>query len=184
MINKLAKTLSKSDSSVLNKQEVFNFNPQNNVILEKTTKNFLFSLLKSYFKKYFCLISKPIFTVTSEKFIIHFLYYKKPSALLLSPLNKKYASAREEGNKKNISLIRGPDTLGERRAKSLNKHQISLRFSKSNNRRYTNRKRSTLLRRLFVLARKVVFNNSNESDSTYTTVNNQGPLNTDTYSGH
>lgn len=194
MINKLAKTLSKSDSSILNKQEVFNFNPQNNVILEKTTKNFLFSLLKSYFKKYFCFISKPIFTVTSEKIIIHLLYYKKPSALLHSPFNKKYASAStyasvhggDEGNKKNRSpkIIRGPATLGERLAKSSNKHQISLRFSKSNNRRYTNIKRSTLLRRLFLLARKVVFNNSNESESTQTTVNNQGPLNTETDSGH
>src|ERR1700720_787969 len=117
MINKLAKILSKSDSSILNKQEVFNFNPQNNVILENTTQNFLYSLLSSYFKKFYCFISKPTFTVTSEKIIIHLLYYKNNinrranshrASLRRAKLSNKYQinSSRKDINRKKLALLR------------------------------------------------------------------------------
>jgi Mitochondrial ribosomal protein (VAR1) len=134
MINKLAKTLSKSDSSILNKQEVFNFNPQNNVILENTTQNFLYSLLSSYFKKFYCFISKPTFTVTSEKIIIHLLYSE-----VKNNINRRANSRRASR------------PFGERRAKYL----------RNSSRKDTNRKRFTLLRRL--LAHKGMLNRSKVS---------------------
>jgi hypothetical protein len=169
MINKLAKTLSKSDSSILNKQEVFNFNPQNNVILEKTTKIFLSSLLLSYFKKFFCFISKPIFTITSEKIIIHLLYYKQ---------------SRSKGKRTGGPRIIG--TMRMRRANLSNKrtHQRKTvgRLHSSNNRRYTNRKLSPLLRRILALYQKTVFNYYIESESKQPTVNSEGPLNIETNS--
>jgi len=115
MINKLAKTLSKSDSSILNKQEVFNFNPQNNVILENTTQNFLYSLLSSYFKKFYCFISKPTFTITSEKIIIHLLYSevknninRRANSRRSSLRRAKYLknSSRKDTNRKRLTLLR------------------------------------------------------------------------------
>lgn len=171
MINKLAQTLSKSDSSILNKQEVFNFNPQNNIDLrlEKTTKIFLSSLLLSYFKKFFCFISKPIFTITSDKFIIHLLYYKLP---------------RSKGQKL-APVLRGHRIRGTLRMRRTNlspegerTHQRKTvsRLHSSNNRRYTNRKLSPLLRRILALSHKFVFKYSNESESKEPTVNNGGSI--------
>jgi len=77
MINNLTKLLSSSKTSVINNQStVYNFNKQNNVSIGPVWKNKVTLLLTAYFNKFFCLISKPVFTITPNKVKIHLFYYK------------------------------------------------------------------------------------------------------------
>lgn len=75
MLNNLTKLLSQSKSSIaLNKSVEYNF-----IQKHKFYQNYKLSvylLLKYFFAAYYCLISKPFWTITPKKIIIHLCIYK------------------------------------------------------------------------------------------------------------
>jgi len=106
MINNITKLLSNSNTSVIkNQTTVYNFNKQNNVSIGPGWKNRVTILLTAYFKKFYCLISKPVFIITPNSVKIHLFYYKRAASLrkisylkrliksLLSPSRFKGSSA-------------------------------------------------------------------------------------------
>lgn len=78
MLNNLTKLLANSNSSIVNTQTVvYNFkNNRDN----KFQKNNVFSILKYFFAAYSCLISKPFWTITNNKIILHLCYYQPKSS--------------------------------------------------------------------------------------------------------
>lgn len=77
MINNLTKIFSNSNTSLINNQSVvYNFNKQNNVNIGTGWNHLVTLILTSYFKKFNCLISKPVFIFTPNKIIIHLFYYR------------------------------------------------------------------------------------------------------------
>lgn len=89
MINKLSKLLVNSYSPLLDKPKlvnsqdslVYNFNKQNNVKIGPTWKKNVTLLLTTYFKTFYCLISKPVFRITPNGVKIHLMYYKPISSI-------------------------------------------------------------------------------------------------------
>jgi hypothetical protein len=88
----------------------YNFNSSTNA-KNKLTKN-LYIFLESSFYSMYCLISKPIFIITSDKVIIHifyysFLYYKK---IINKKFNKKILNFKNKSSifkyKKNILKLK------------------------------------------------------------------------------
>lgn len=89
MINNLITSLPRENgsSSILNRNEVYNFNSNNTVRMENISKRFISVILYSYFKKFYCLISKPTFTFTNDKIIIHLMYYRYLKDVKNTPRN-------------------------------------------------------------------------------------------------
>lgn len=74
MLNNLTKLLANSNSSIVNTQTVvYNFKNNRDT---KFQKNNVFSILNYFFAAYSCLISKPFWTITNNKIIIHLCYYQ------------------------------------------------------------------------------------------------------------
>lgn len=89
MINNLTKLLSNSNTSAIkNQSTVYNFNKQNNVSIGPGWKNRVNLILISYFKKFYCLISKPVFVFTPNKVSIHLFYYKREVSSSVGYRNK------------------------------------------------------------------------------------------------
>ena len=75
MLNNLTKLLANSNSSIVNNQSVgYNF-LKNHQIYQKN-KLSIFILLKYFFSAFSCLISKPFWTISPNKIIIHLCIYK------------------------------------------------------------------------------------------------------------
>lgn len=95
MLNNLTKLLANSNSSIVNTQTVvYNFkNNRDN----KFQKNNVFSILKYFFAAYSCLISKPFWTITNNKIILHLCYYQpKPN----NRINNRKAGAGAAGQRR------------------------------------------------------------------------------------
>lgn len=89
MVNKLSRLLVNSYSPLVDKPKlvnnpdslVYNFNKQNNVRIGPTWKKNVSLLLTTYFKTFYCLISKPVFRITPNGVVIHLMYYKPISSI-------------------------------------------------------------------------------------------------------
>ena len=90
MLNNLTKILASSNSGVsvpsgiatiVNSKtvalaRVYNFKNKVGSASNKYQQNNIFSILKYFFAAYSCLISKPFWTITNNKIIIHLCYYQ------------------------------------------------------------------------------------------------------------
>ena len=88
MLNNLTKLLSNSSSSIaLNKSTEYNF-----INKHKFYQNYklsIYILLKYFFTAYFCLISKPFWTITPNKIILHLCIYKPYLQIKNNKKNRK-----------------------------------------------------------------------------------------------
>ena len=87
ILNNLTKLLANSQSSIANNQSVgYNF-----INKHKTYQNYklgIFKLLKYFFARYYGLISKPFWTITPDKIIIHLCLYQPQNLLKNKNKNK------------------------------------------------------------------------------------------------
>lgn len=84
MLNQLTKLLFSSNPSTFDTQTtVYNFNKGKNISVTGNKENASI-LLKYYFASISCLISKPLFTISPNKVIIHLCYYNPIDSLSAS----------------------------------------------------------------------------------------------------
>ena len=96
MLNNLTKLLANSNSSIVNNQTVV-YSFKNNRLQQHSAENRIqksniFAILTAFFAAFSCLISKPFWTITNNKIILHICYYQPTSENSLS--NRKAGSAR------------------------------------------------------------------------------------------
>jgi hypothetical protein len=100
MLNNLTKLLAKSNSSIVNTQTVvYNFKNNNN----KFQRNNIFTILNFFFAAYSCLISRPVWTITPNKIILHLCYYQPK--LDSKKKNRKGRRFRYRLRRRNLKLI-------------------------------------------------------------------------------
>lgn len=118
MLNQVTKLLFSSNPSTFDTQTtVYNFNKGKNISVTGNKENASI-LLKYYFASIFCLISKPLFTISPSKVIIHLCYYNPKdshSASFAQPYaSKTTAIPSTEGSASvtQLSLVPNFKTIG------------------------------------------------------------------------
>jgi hypothetical protein len=115
MLNQVTKLLFSSNPSTFDAQTtVYNFNKGKNISVTGNKENASI-LLKYYFASISCLISKPLFTISPSKVIIHLCYYNPKDVSFAQPhASKATAILSTEGSASaaQTSLVPNFKTIG------------------------------------------------------------------------